>query len=693
MWYQQSARLRSFNTLWRPVECGDDRMDITKLCIDTIRILSAEAVQKANSGHPGLPMGAAPMAFTLWSEHLKHNPGDPKWFDRDRFILSAGHGSMLLYSLLHLFGYGLELDEIKRFRQLGSKTPGHPEYGHTMGVEATTGPLGQGIANAVGMAMAEAYLAEKFNREGFDIIDHYTYALSGDGCMMEGVASEAASLAGSLGLGKLIVLYDSNDISIEGSTQIAFREDVAKRFEAYGWQTLRVEDGNDTRGISRAIAAAKAEESRPSLIVVRTQIAYGSPQKQGKASAHGEPLGEQNIAEAKEYLGWDWKEAFYIPEEVKSHMAGLRHEAEEKEALWNLKMEDYRKAFPELAAELSAWIGGKLPETFTYAEAFKSFNAKTAASRASSGELLQILSGLAPNLIGGSADLAPSTKTLVSGRGDFSMEDHSGANLHFGVREHAMAAAANGMLLHGGVRPYVATFFVFSDYMKPAMRLSALMKLPVIYVLTHDSIGVGEDGPTHQPVEQLAAVRSIPGFTVFRPADARETAAGWLTALTRTDSPTALILTRQNLSLLENTGENALKGAYILLDSQKPVPEIILMASGSEVHLVVEAARALQASGIAARAVSMPSWEIFEEQTPEYKQSVLPDAARKRLAVEAGVSFGWHKYTGLDGDILAMESFGASGPAEELFRTFGFSVEHILEKATALLEGGRRRGV
>ena len=663
----------------------DINMDIKTLCINTIRLLSAEAVQKANSGHPGLPMGAAPMAFTLWSEHLKHNPKNPGWFDRDRFILSAGHGSMLLYSLLHLFGYGLELDELKRFRQLESKTPGHPEYGRTVGVEATTGPLGQGIANAVGMAMAEAYMAEKFNREGFNVVDHYTYALSGDGCMMEGVASEAASLAGSLGLGKLIVLYDSNEITIEGSTKIAFRENVARRFEAYGWQVLKVEDGNDTEAIGRAIAAAKAERGKPSLIEVKTQIAYGCPQKQGKASAHGEPLGEQNIAETKENLGWDWKEAFYIPEEVKAHMQGLCRAAEERAALWDLKMADYQKAFPEAASELEAWIGGRLPEPISYGEILRSFNAGAAATRAVSGELLRILTQKVPNLIGGAADLAPSTKTLVGGRGDFSMENHSGENFHFGVREHAMAAAANGMLLHGGIRPYIATFFVFSDYMKPAMRLAALMKLPVIYVLTHDSIGVGEDGPTHQPVEHLAALRSIPGFTVFRPADARETAAGWVAALTRPDSPTALILTRQNIPLLEGSGENALKGAYILLDSPAPVPEIILMASGSEVRLVVEAARALQGKGIGARAVSMPSWELFEEQPQEYRKLVLPDKARVRLAVEAGSALGWHRYVGLDGDIVAMDSFGASAPAEELFNAFGFNVKHILEKAAALL--------
>ncbi len=660
-------------------------MDIKTLCINTIRLLSAEAVQKANSGHPGLPMGAAPAVFTLWAEHLKHNPGKPDWFDRDRFILSAGHGSMLLYSMLHLFGYGLEMEELKRFRQLDSKTPGHPEYRHTVGVEATTGPLGQGIANAVGMAMAEAYMAGKFNREGFNVIDHFTYVLAGDGCMMEGVASEAASLAGSLGLGKLVVLYDSNDITIEGSTTIAFRENVARRFEAYGWQVQRVEDGNDTEAVSRAMAAAKADRDRPSLIEIRSIIAYGSPKKQGKASAHGEPLGDENIGEAKEYLGWEWKEAFHIPEEVRKYIGELCLEAEKNSLAWEEKMEGYRKAYPELAEELEAWIGGGLPEPFSYGDIVEGYAPKTTATRAASGELLQLVAKKVPSLLGGAADLAPSTKTLVSGRGDFSMESHSGGNLHFGVREHAMAAAANGMLLHGGVRPYVATFFVFSDYMKAAMRLSALMNLPVIYVLTHDSIGVGEDGPTHQPVEHLAALRSIPGFTVFRPADARETAAGWLAALKRQQSPTALVLTRQNVPLLEGSGEEALKGAYVILDSPKETPDILLLASGSEVHLVVEAAKALQTEGIAARAVSMPSWEIFEEQPEAYRQSILPGKVRGRLAVEAGASFGWHRYVGLDGDTVTMDSFGASAPAEELFNAFGFTVGHILDKAKALL--------
>lgn len=662
-------------------------MDIKQYCINTIRFLSAEAVQKANSGHPGLPMGAAPMAFELWSEHLKHNPKNPDWFDRDRFILSAGHGSMLLYSLLHLFGYGLGLDEIKRFRQFGSKTPGHPEHGHTAGAEATTGPLGQGIANGVGMAMAETYLAGVFNREGYPVIDHHTYVLAGDGCMMEGIASEAASLAGSLGLGKLIVLYDSNRITIEGSTSIAFREDVAKRYEAYGWQVLEVSDGNDTAAVRKAIQEAKQEFARPSLIVVKTQIAYGSPQKQGKASAHGEPLGEQNILEAKEFLGWPWRESFYVPEEVTGHMQTLISKASEKETLWQAKMLEYQSSYPELAAELLSWIHndyGKLG----YKELTESYSAKTTSTRVASGDLLQVVMNKIPNLIGGSADLSPSTKTLMNGRGDFSLENHSGANLHFGVREHAMAAAANGMLLHGGIRPYVATFFVFSDYMKPAMRLAALMKLPVIYILTHDSIGVGEDGPTHQPVEQLAALRSIPGFTVFRPADARETAAGWIAALERQHSPTALILSRQNLPLLQDSGEMALKGAYVLVDSSRKVPDIILVASGSEVHLIVEAAKVLNERGIAARAVSMPSWEVFEEQSVEYRQSVLPGEVKLRLAVEAAVSLGWHKYVGLEGDTVTMDTFGASAPAEELFKKSGFSVEHILEKAEELIGSG-----
>ncbi|HPV01015.1 MAG TPA: transketolase [Clostridiales bacterium] len=657
--------------------------NVELLTVNTIRILSAEAVQKANSGHPGLPMGAAPMAYTLWARNMKHNPANPDWDNRDRFILSAGHGSMLIYSLLHLFGYGLTLDDLKNFRQLDSLTPGHPEYGHTKGVEITTGPLGQGLANAVGMAIAEAYLAEKFNRPGYPVVDHYTYVLAGDGCMMEGVASEAASLAGTLGLGKLIVLYDSNNITIEGSTDLAFREDVRKRFEAYGWHTMLVEDGTNIDYIDAAIKAAQAVKDRPSLIEIKTQIGYGSP-RQGMASAHGEPLGAENVLATKKTLGWDYTEEFHVPDEVKAHLEQIRAEGRKAEDEWNKMMEAYKKEYPELAAEWEAWKEKDYSESLLGDEDFWSYDSKADATRNSSGTVLNKLAARIPNLIGGSADLAPSNKSYMKNKGDFSKEDRSGANLHFGVREHAMAAIANGMAAYGRLRAYVATFFVFSDYMKPSMRLSALMKLPVTYILTHDSIGVGEDGPTHQPVEHLAALRSIPNFIVFRPCDAKETAAGWYTAMTRKSTPTALILTRQNLPQLEMTGRDALRGAYVILDSGKK-PEIILMASGSEVHLVYEAGKQLMERGIAVRVVSMPSWELFEEQDENYRESVLPSDVAKRLAVEAGASFGWHKYTGLQGDVISIDRFGESAPAGLLFKKYGFTVENVIEKALKLL--------
>lgn len=659
---------------------------IDQLCINTIRILSAEGVERANSGHPGLPMGAAPMAYTLWSKYLKHNPRNPDWKDRDRFILSAGHGSMLIYSLLHLFGYGLSIDDLMQFRQWGSKTPGHPEFGHTSGVETTTGPLGQGVANGVGMAMAEAHLAAKFNRPGYTLVDHYTYVLSGDGCMMEGVASEAASLAGHLGLGKLILFYDSNSISIEGSTDLAFTEDVGKRYEAYGWQVLRVEDGNDMEAISQAVEAAKAETGKPSILIVTTQIGYGCPAKQGKASAHGEPLGKDNVQLAKAYLGYCMDGSFQVPEEVRTHMKALAEQGIAAEAAWDKLWHSYEQAYPELAAEWERWHSGTVPQELFEDEAYWSFDAKPAATRVSSGEALNRLAKALPNLIGGSADLAPSTKTLMKDRGDFSKDHYAGSNLRFGVREHAMGAIVNGMAVHGGLIPYASTFFVFTDYMKPSMRLSALMELPVIYVLTHDSIGVGEDGPTHQPIEHLAALRSIPNFTVFRPADARETAAGWMAALTRKTSPTGLVLTRQNLPLLDGSGKLALKGAYVLIDSDKETPDVVLMATGSEVQLAVKARGLLKESGIDARVVSMPSWEIFEEQDSDYKDSVLPKSVQARVAVEAASSFGWHRYTGLCGAVVSIDHFGASGPADVLFKEFGFTAERVAETAKALVQ-------
>jgi transketolase len=658
--------------------------NIDDLAINTIRVLSAEGVQKANSGHPGLPLGAAPMAYTLWAKHMKHNPKNPNWKDRDRFVLSAGHGSMLLYSLLHLFEYGLTKEDLMQFRQLGSKTPGHPEYGHTIGVETTTGPLGQGFATAVGMALAESYLANKFNRKGFNIVDHYTYVLSGDGDMMEGVTSEAASLAGTLALDKLIVLYDSNNISIEGNTDIAFREDVAARYKAYNWQVLTVEDGNNVDAISKAIDEAKKEKTRPSLIIIKTQIGYGSP-KQGTAAVHGEPLGIENVKKTKEFLKWNYEDEFYVPKEVKEYMKTLVEEGIKKEEEWNNLYESYKKEYPELAQEYELWYSGKLPVNLLEYEDFWKFDKKM-ATRVSSGEIINRLAKVVPNLIGGSADLAPSNKTYMKDRGDFSAENRSGSNLHFGVREFAMAAIGNGIAIHGGLKDFVATFFVFSDYMKAAMRLSAIMKLPVTYVLTHDSIGVGEDGPTHQPIEQLAALRSIPNFHVFRPADSKETAAAWYSAITRQDGPTALVLTRQDLPLYEESSKEALKGAYILKNSKKEIPDIILMATGSEVELIYEASKVLEEKGIDARVVSMPCFEIFDKQSKEYKESVLPMACRKRLAVEALSSFGWHKYVGLDGDIISLDHFGESAPAKLLFEKFGFTVENVVERALNLLK-------
>lgn len=659
--------------------------ELDNLCINAIRILSADAIEKSQSGHPGLPLGAAPMAFTLWSK-MKHNGKNPSWENRDRFILSAGHGSMLEYSLLHLFGYGITMDDIKNFRQVGSLTPGHPEYGHTKGVEITTGPLGQGICNSVGMAIAEAYLSEKFNRPNYNIVDHYSYAIVGDGCLMEGVSGEASSLAGTLGLGKLIVLYDSNNISIEGNTDIAFREDVAKRYEAYGWQVIKVDDGNDTDKISEAIENAKLETSKPSMIIVKNQIGFGCPAKQGKASAHGEPLGAENVKALKENLNWKLEPSFYVPDEVYSNMEKYISKGIEEEEKWNKLFEEYKKEYPELAEEYIKWFSGEVDKETLDSDEFWNFEDKPMATRNSSGTIINKLTKIIPNLIGGSADLAPSNKTYMNGRGDFSAENRAGSNMHFGVREHAMAAIANGMYAHGGLKVFCATFFVFSDYMKGAMRLSSLMKLPVTYVLTHDSIGVGEDGPTHQPIEQLAALRSMPNMTVFRPADSKETAAGWYYALTNGTTPTSLVLTRQNLLSYKESGKEALKGAYIIKDSKKEIPDMLLMASGSEVELVYKAADELLAKGIDARVISIPSFELFDEQDEEYKEKVMPNSVRKRLAVEALSSFGWHKYIGLDGDIISLDTFGASGRADKLFEQYGFTVENVVNKAIELMK-------
>lgn len=649
--------------------------------INTLRILSAEMVQRANSGHPGLPLGASPMTFTLWHEHMKHNPQNPKWMNRDRFVLSAGHGSALLYSLLHVFGYGLTIDDLKSFRQLDSLTPGHPEYNHTPGVEVTTGPLGQGIANAVGMALAERHLAAKFNTPEFNLIDHYTYALCGDGCMMEGVSCEAASLAGTLGLNKLIVLYDSNNITIEGDTSLAFAEDVRKRFEAYGWNTLLVQNGNDTIEISNAIAKAKCSD-KPTLVEVKTTIGYGAPNKQGKASVHGEPLGYDEIQLMKDKLNWKYDEEFYVPDSVKEMMKAFTKKAMADEKLWNELLENYKLVNSKLADEFETWHAVSIDDSIFDDEYWSYTN--DLATRLSSEEVLNKLSHRVPNLIGGSADLGPSNKSVMKSREYYSKDNPNGSNLHFGVREHAMTAISNGMALHGGLRVYVSGFFVFSDYMKPAMRLAALMNLPVIYVLTHDSIGVGEDGPTHQPIEQLAGLRSIPGFTVIRPCDTNETAAAWCYAL-KHNGPTAIILSRQTLPLLNETSIEAMKGAYVLRDADDA--EIILIASGSEVSLVYDAYEKLNELGIKSRVISIPSFEIFERQSDEYKQSVLPNSIRKRIAVEAASDFGWHKFVGLDGKVIGINTFGASAPANLLFDKYNLTVDNVVHEVMKLKSG------
>ena len=660
--------------------------NIEEMSVNAIRVLSADAIQKANSGHPGLPLGAAPMAYELWANHMNHNPANPDWKNRDRFILSGGHGSMLLYSLLHLFGYGnLSLDDIKNFRQFGSLTPGHPEYGHTVGIEATTGPLGQGMAMAVGMAMAEAHLAATFNKEGFPVVDHYTYVLGGDGCMMEGISSECFSLAGTLGLSKLIVFYDSNNISIEGSTDIAFTEDVTKRFEAFGFQCLEVSDGNDLAAIGKAIEEAKADTKRPTMIKVNTLIGFGCPAKQGKASAHGEPLGVDNVAALKENIGWPCKGDFEVPQEVYDNYKSIAAKKAEVEAAWNDMFAQYCEKFPEMAELWDKYYNGTdLTELFNSDEYWAKAE-KPEATRSTGGAILNVIKDAMPNLFGGSADLAPSNKTNMKDAGDFSKENPAGANLHFGVREQAMTAIGNGIALHGGLKAYVATFFVFSDYTKPMARLSSLMKLPLTYIFTHDSIGVGEDGPTHEPIEQLAAFRSMPNFAVYRPCDRTETAAAWMHAITSTDHPTALVLTRQNLPQMEGSSKEALKGAYVIAKETKAEPDAIIIASGSEVSLAVGAKEELAKAGIDVRVVSMPCMDVFEQQSEEYKESILPKSCRKRVAVEALSDFGWYRYVGLDGKVISMKGFGASGPAATLFEHFGFTVDNVVETVKSVM--------
>lgn len=655
-------------------------MNIEEMSVNAIRVLSADAIQKANSGHPGLPLGTAPVAYELFAKHMNYNPHNPDWVNRDRFVLSGGHGSMLLYSLFHLFGIGnLSLEEVKNFRQFGSLTPGHPEYGHTVGVEATTGPLGQGMAMAVGMAMAEAHLSSVFNKEGFPVVDHYTYVLGGDGCMMEGISSECFSLAGTLGLSKLIVFYDSNNISIEGSTDIAFTEDVVTRFKAFGFQTIEVEDGNDLEAIGKAIEEAKADKTRPSLIKVNTLIGYGCPAKQGKASAHGEPLGVDNVAALKENINWPCKGDFEVPKEVYDHYKELADNMAKAEDKWNELFAAYVEKYPEMKELWDNYFDGYDMSDLFNSDEYWAKGDKPEATRSTSGTILNMIKKAMPNLIGGSADLAPSNKTNMKDAGDFSKDNYAGTNLHFGVREQAMAAIGNGLALHGGLKAFVATFFVFSDYVKPMARLSALMKLPLTYVFTHDSIGVGEDGPTHEPIEQLAAFRSLPDFTVFRPCDRTETAAAWMYAVENECGPTGLVLTRQNLPQIEGSSKDALKGGYVIAESEKAVPDAIIIASGSEVSLAINAKEELKKSGIDVRVVSMPSMELFDKQSTEYKESVLPNGVRKRVAVEALSDFGWYKYVGLDGRVIAMEGFGASGPAATLFEHFGFTVDNVVK--------------
>jgi transketolase len=682
-----------------------DPANVDQLAINTIRFLSVDAVQKANSGHPGLPMGAAAMAYVLWTRFLRHNPANPHWFNRDRFVLSAGHGSMLLYSLLHLTGYDLPLEQIRQFRQWGSTTPGHPERGITPGVEVTTGPLGQGFGNGVGMAIAEAYLAARYNRPGFELINHFTYALVSDGDLMEGVAAEAASLAGHLKLGKLIYLYDDNRITLAASTQLTFTEDHAQRFGAYGWHTQSVRDGNDVELVDRAIRAARQETGRPSLILVRTHIGYGSPHKQDTFAAHGSPLGEEEVKLTKQNLGWPVEPPFLVPKEAEQHFRQAIEHGRKAEAEWNAKLAAYENQFPELARELRQLINGELPQGWEVDIPQFAADAKGMATRVASGRVLQTLKSKLPGLIGGAADLNPSTDTELKEAGNFESPEmavgdlqgsagggwsYAGRNLQFGVREHGMGAILNGLAAHGGIIPFGATFLTFSDYLRPSIRLAALMELKVVYVFTHDSIGMGEDGPTHQSVEQVASLRAIPQFIVIRPADANETAVAWRMAIETRDRPVALVLTRQNVPTLDRKqfgpAEGLRHGAYILADAPQGKPRLILIASGSEVGLIVLAGQKLQEENIPVRLVSIPSWELFEAQSQAYRDSVLPPSVHARLAVEAGSTQGWHRYIGDRGDVIGVDRFGASAPGPIVMREYGFSVDNVCKRALALIE-------
>ncbi|WP_270165407.1 transketolase [Paenibacillus sp. SYP-B4298] len=657
---------------------------VEQLAIDTIRTLSIDAINSANSGHPGLPMGAAPMAYTLWAQFLQHNPAHSKWFNRDRFVLSAGHGSALLYSLLHLSGYQVSLEDLKQFRKLNSKTPGHPEFGHTDGVDATTGPLGQGIAMAVGMAMAEAHLAARFNQESYPVVDHYTYALVGDGCLMEGISYEAMSMAGHMKLGKLIVLYDSNDISLDGELSLSFGENIQKRAESANWQYLRVEDGNDIGQIAAAIAAAKQHDSQPTLIEVRTIIGYGS-KAQGTNKVHGNPLGKEEAKATKEVYGWRYEEEFTVPQEVRAHFEQLKSRGQAQEDEWNRLVAAYRAQYPAQGEELERIIEGKVSLS---AEQLLTFDSSKAIStRVASGEAINHYVRLEPSIFGGSADLSHSTMTDIKGEQTFAIQSYAGRNVYFGVREHAMGAAGNGMALHGGVKPFVSTFFVFSDYLRPSIRLAALQKLPIIYVFTHDSIAVGEDGPTHEPVEHLAALRTIPGLTVIRPSDANETASAWAWALQQQDGPVALVLSRQNLPVFEETRGNidrVAKGGYVLTETNSN-PDVVLIATGSEVSLAAAAKAELEKERVSVRVVAMPCRELFDRQPAAYRQSVLPDAASRRITLEAGIALGWERYAGPGGKVLSIDTFGASGSGPQVMEYFGFSTEHVVRLAKELL--------
>ena len=664
---------------------------LDELCVNTIRFLAVDAVQKANSGHPGAPMGAAAMAYVLWHNFLKHNPKDPKWTDRDRFVLSAGHASAMLYALLYLTGYDLSLEEIKNFRQWGSKTPGHPEHGLTPGVEATTGPLGQGFGNGVGMAMAERWLAEHYNRPGFDIIDHYTFAIVSDGDLMEGISSEAASLAGMLRLGKLIYLYDDNDISIEGSTDITFTENVAERFQAYGWQVIGPIDGMAINSVETAIRRAQQEGGRPSLIIAKTIIGYGSPNKQSTAAAHGEPLGEEEILLAKEHLGWPYREPFTVPPKVIEHLRQALKWGQRRQQEWRSRLEAYRKAYPEEGRRLEQDLSGDLPDGWDseLATIFKGQD-KPMATREAAGRVMNAIALKVHSLMGGSADLAPSTKTILKDKGDYGPDSYGGHNMHFGVREHAMGAIANGLALHGGVIPYTATFLIFYDYMRPPLRLAALMGLRVIYIFTHDSVGLGEDGPTHQPIEQLVGLRTVPNLVVLRPADATETVEAWQVALERRQGPTALVLTRQKLPLLNREemapASGLRRGGYTLWEAAGK-PDIVLIATGSEVHIALEAGRLLKEKAIAARVVSLPSWELFDAQPAEYRHSVLPPGLKARISIEAASPLGWERYVGLDGIVIGLKRFGASAPAKMIYDRFDLTAAHVAGEAIRLLKG------